>query len=106
MYVHIYFVKKFLGPCSQHMEVASLGVDLELHLPATATATAMWDLNHICNLHHSSWQHWIPDPLSKVKDQTHILINTSWIRFCAQKWEIPAYIFFNACSNLCICVCV
>ena len=50
----------------------------ELQLPAYATATAMWNPSHICDLHHSSWQHWIPNPLSKARDQTHILGNTSW----------------------------
>ena len=45
------------------------------------TATALWDLSHICNLYHSSWQSWIPKPLSKARDQTHIFIDTSWIHF-------------------------
>ena len=29
-----------------------------------AAATATWDPSHVCDLHHSSWQHQIPDPLS------------------------------------------
>ena len=29
----------------------------------------------------SSWQCWVPDPLSKARDQTHILTHTSQIRF-------------------------
>ena len=33
----------FLGLYLQHMEVPRLGVELELHLPAYATATATWD---------------------------------------------------------------
>ena len=37
---------------------------------AYATATAIPDLSHICDLHHSSWQCWILKPLSKARDQT------------------------------------
>ena len=48
----------FLGPHPQYMEVPRLGVEWELQLPATATAT--WNLSHVCDLHHSSWQCWIP----------------------------------------------
>ena len=57
-----------------------------LNCPATVTAIATWDPSlHICDLHHSS-QHplrhcWIPDPLSEAKDQTCILMDTSWIHF-------------------------
>ena len=39
----------------------------------------MWDLSHICNLHHSSWQHQILNPWSEARDQTHILMGTSWV---------------------------
>ena len=46
------------------------------------TATAMlWDLSHVCDLHHSSRQHWILNPLSKAKNQTQVLVDTSQIRF-------------------------
>ena len=47
-----------------------------------ATATAMQDPSHICDLHHSSWQCWILNPLSKVRDQTHVLMVTSQVCFC------------------------
>ena len=62
------------------MELPKLGVKSGLQLPASATATAMWD----CDLHHSLEKHWIPDPLSKARDWTHILRDTSQICFhCA-----------------------
>ena len=34
------------------MEVLRLEVKSELQMPAYATATAMWDLSQVCNLHH------------------------------------------------------
>ena len=57
------------------MEVPRLGVKLELEwqLLVYATGTATPDLSHVCNLHHSSWQHQILKPLSKAEDQTRDL---------------------------------
>ena len=69
----------FSGLHPWHMEVSRLGVELELQLPAYTTATAMQDPSHICKLHHSSWHHWILNPLSKARDQTCILMETSQI---------------------------
>ena len=63
------------------MEFPRLGVELELQLPAYATATATPDLSCICNLHHSSWQHRILNPLSKARDQIHILMVTSHVHY-------------------------
>ena len=66
------------------MEVPGLGVKSELQLPACTTATAMQNLSRICNLHHSSWQCQILNPLSEARDPTLILTVPSWIRFhCA-----------------------
>ena len=63
-----FFFLVFLGLHQQHMEVPSVGVKLELQLPAYATATATQDPNHICDLYHSSWQCWILNPLIEAKD--------------------------------------
>ena len=46
------------------MEVPRLGVESELHPPAYTTTTAMPDWSHICNLHPSSQQGQILNPLS------------------------------------------
>ena len=52
------------------MEVPRPGVELKLQLPAyaTATATAMQDPSHVCDLYHRSQQCWILNPLSKAMD--------------------------------------
>ena len=62
------------------MEVPNIEVELEWQLPlAYATATAMLGPSHICNLHHSSQQRQILNPLSKARDQTCILIDTAQV---------------------------
>ena len=69
------------------MEVPSLGVKLELQLPVYTTAVQ--DLSCICSLYHSSQECRIPNPLSKARDQTHILMDTSQIGFCFAPTETP-----------------
>jgi len=69
-----FFFFVFLGQHPWHKEVPRLEVKLEL--PVYTTATAMQDLSHICNLHHSSQQHQILDALSKARDWTRVLTNT------------------------------
>ena len=71
----------FLGPQLQYIVVPKLRVKLELQLPAYTTATAMPELSHICNLHHSSWQHWVLNPVRKARDQTHALMDASQVHY-------------------------
>ena len=52
------------------MEVPGLEVKQKLQPPAYTTATAMPDPSHICNLHHSSWQRQILNPLGEARDRT------------------------------------
>ena len=65
-----------------HMEVPRLEVELELQLLAYTTATARQNLSCVCNLRHSSWQHQNLNPLSRARDGTHILMDTSWVCYC------------------------
>ena len=58
-----FFFFCFLGLCLQHKEVPRIGDDLELQLPAYATATAMPGPSQVFDLHHSSQQCWILNPL-------------------------------------------
>ena len=63
------------------MKVSGLGVESELQLPTYTTATATLDPSHVVDIHHSSWQPWILNPLSEATDGTHILMGTSWVHF-------------------------
>ena len=59
-------------------------MELEPQLPAYNKAIAIQDLSCVCDLHYSSQQHWILNPLSKAGNRTHILMDTSQIHFrCA-----------------------
>ena len=70
------------------MEVPRLGVELKLQLLAYTTATATQDLSHVCDLHHSSRQHQILNPLSEARDGTRILMDTSWVVSAEPQQEV------------------
>ena len=57
------------------MEVPRLGVESELQLLPSPTATATRDPSRVCDLHRSSWPHQILNPRSEARDPTP----TSWI---------------------------
>ena len=50
------------------------------------TATTTPDLSCVCDIHHSSQQRWILDPLSSAKDRTCTIMDTSWVHF---HWATP-----------------
>ena len=56
---------------------------------ATAIGWGMQDLSPICDLHHSSWQHWILNPLSDARDWTCNLTVTSRSRFRCTTTRTP-----------------
>ena len=87
----------FLGLHPRHIEIPRLGVKSELQLMATAIATAISDPIRVFNLHHSSWQCWILNPLSKARDQTRNLKFPSQIHFHCAMTGTPVhflYLFF------------
>ena len=86
-FIKFFFV--FLGRHPQHMEVPRLGVQSEPQLLAYTTATAMPDPSLVCDLHHSSWQCRILNPLSEAGDQTRNLMVPSQSRFCRAMTETP-----------------
>ena len=57
-------------------EVPRLEIELELQLLAYTTATATPDLSCVYNLHHSSRQCQMLNPLNEARVQTHILTDT------------------------------
>ena len=95
MYIFFYF---FLGPHLQHMEVPRLWMELELQLLAYTTATAMWDLSRLWDLHHSSRQR-ILNPLSKARDGTRILVDTSQVCYCLVMTGSPMHILCDINST-------
>ena len=107
---HFFFVCLFcfLGPHPWHMKVPGLGVESELQLLAYTAAIATRDLSHICDLHHSSGQHQIPDPLIEARDWTCILMNTSRIRFCCATMgtpEMKQFLKSDCPTNWCLLWC-
>ena len=74
-----FFFFCFLGLHLQHIEVPRLGAELELQLPAYATATETQDPSHVCN--PRSQQHQILNPLSEARDQIHVFIDTIWVYY-------------------------
>ena len=78
------FLSFFLGPHLRHVEVPKLGgligaMAASLH----TTVTAMPDPSRVCNLHQSSQQHRILNPLIEARDQIH---NLRFISASA-RWE-------------------
>ena len=55
----------------------------------------MSDLSRVCELHKSSWQHQILNPLSEARDWTCLLMGASQICFCWAMMGIPAWNFLD-----------
>ena len=87
----IFFSFVLLGPHPQHMKVPRLGVKLELQAYATATATP--DPSRVCDLHSSSWQHWILNPLREARDPTRVLMGTRWVCYGRATMGTPSVHF-------------
>ena len=87
----------FLGRHLQHMEVPRLGVKWELQLPATATTIATQDRSLIFDLHHSSWQRPILNPLSGARDQTSQVLNP--LRHNRNSWPVLTYVVMSWSSR-------
>ena len=64
---------------------------IELQLPASTRATAMPDPSRIYNLHHSSLQHPILNPLNEARDRTHNIMVPSQICFCSITMGTPSH---------------
>ena len=78
MYVCILFFKA----ASVAYGGSQAGGQIEAAAAGYTTATAAQDPSHVCYLHHSSWQCWIVNPLSRARDHTHILMDTGQVHYC------------------------
>ena len=90
LFIHSFiYLFCYLGLHPQHMEAPRLRVQLELQLPPYTTATATPDPSHVCDLHHSSRQCQIPNPLSEARDRTRKLMVPSQDHFCCAMAGVP-----------------
>ena len=81
----IFFIFLFRATPTVYEGSQARGVQLEPQLQAYARATAPRatatpDPSHIGDLHHSSWQCRILNPLREARDQTHVLMDPSQVR--------------------------
>ena len=102
--IHMFslYLSLFSGLHMQHVEIPRLWVKSELQLPAYMTATAMWDPSCTCDLCHSSQHCQILNPLSEYRDQTHILMYTSWICNLLSHSGNSFFSSLNKCSLFCL----
>ena len=61
---------------------------------------AVPDPSQVCDLHHSSWQRWVLNPLGKTRDRTCILMDTSQICFHCAMMGTPRLFLFNQIYRL------
>ena len=81
------------------MEVHRLGAESELKPPAYTTATAMPDPSRVCELHLSSWQCQILNPLSEARDRTRNLMVPSRICFRCATTGTPPLTLLSAATR-------
>ena len=95
-----YFFLVYLCLHPQYMEVTRLWVKLELQPPAFLTAT--WNPSHGCDLHCSSQQCQILNPLSGTRGRTCVLMDTHWICYCKATMETPKrFLKFRSLNIIC-----
>ena len=73
------------------MEVLRLGIQSELQLLVYTRAAATRDPSRVCDLHRSSRQHQILNPLSKGRERTRHLMVPSQIRFLCATTGTPTF---------------
>ena len=77
MYLFVYFCLSGTATTvyeSSHARGGIVAAAASIH-----QAIAMHDPRHVCDLHHSSRQCWIPQ--IEARDRTHVLMNTSWVHY-------------------------
>ena len=89
--VNFFFV--FMGPHLQHMEVPRLCSNRSYSCQPTLRPQQLPDLSRIHDLHYCSQQCWILNPLSGARDQTLVLMDTSWVCY---HWAIMGTLYHKA----------
>ena len=93
IYLFIYFIYLFFCLFAFSRAAPTAYGDSQARDLIRARATAMWDPSRICNLHHSSWQRQILNPLSEARDRTRNLMVPSWIHFHCAMMGTPRFVF-------------
>ena len=81
----IFYFYFFLGLHLQHVAVSSLGIKSE------PQQRGIWP--SMQPIYHSSQQCQILNSLSEARDQTHILMDTSWICYCWARMGTPGRLY-------------
>ena len=86
-----FFVAAFLffRTAPRAYESSQLGVESELQMTAYTTATATSDPSFVCDLHHSSWQHQIFNPLSEAMS-SWVLVGFVTIELQGELLDVPS----------------
>ena len=91
------FIFCFLGPHPRDMEIPRISVESEPWPLASVTATATQDLSSICDLHHSSRQPWILNPLRRARDWTCFPVDPCRVRYHWATTGTPKLVAFLDC---------
>ena len=81
----------------RHTEVPRVGVQSGLQLPAYAMQVP----SLLCDLHHSSQQHQVLNPLREARDRTHNLMDTNRVHNpLSHNRNASTFMFFNVLGLL------
>ena len=84
----------WIGAAAASLHHSHSNTRLKPRLSPATQLTAPPDLSCICDLHHSSQQHQIFNPQTEARDQTHILMDTSWVHYhWATMFPYSQYLF-------------
>ena len=99
-FIYLFFCFIYLFTFAFSRAPPRLGAKQELQLQAYTRPTAMRDSSRVWDLHHSSRQRRILNPLSKAKDQTCNLMVPSRVRSLTTEpqWELLEF-HFNSKNN-------
>ena len=92
MYKCMYLLLFRAAPVAYGSSQARVDSELQLLAYTRATTTTTGDLSCVYCLHHNSWQCWILIPLSKARDQTCVLMDTSRVCSC---WATMGILHMN-----------